>query len=39
MNPVEQFYDADSEREWQRLDEHRTEFGVTMRALADYLPS
>jgi ubiquinone/menaquinone biosynthesis C-methylase UbiE len=39
LNPVEQFYDADSEREWQRLDEHRTEFSVTMRALADYLPS
>ena len=38
QNPVEQMYDADSEGEWQRLERHRTEFGVTMRALADYLP-
>jgi ubiquinone/menaquinone biosynthesis C-methylase UbiE len=37
-NPVEQMYDADSEREWQRLVRHRTEFGVTLRALAEYLP-
>lgn len=37
-NPVEQMYDADSEREWQRLERHRTEFGVTLRALAEYLP-
>ena len=38
LNPVERMYDAGSEREWQRLERHRTEFGVTMRALADYLP-
>jgi S-adenosylmethionine-dependent methyltransferase len=37
-NPVEQMYDADSEREWQRLERHRTEFAVTLRALAEYLP-
>ena len=39
QDPVEAMYDADSEREWQRLVRHRTEFGVTMRALDDYLPS
>ena len=38
MNVVEQMYDQGSEHEWQRLERHRTEFGVTMRALADYLP-
>lgn len=37
-NPVEQMYDADSDREWQRLERHRTEFAVTLRALAEYLP-
>ncbi|MCP5099021.1 MAG: class I SAM-dependent methyltransferase [Chloroflexi bacterium] len=39
MNVVEQMYDEDSEHEWQRLERHRTEFGVTLRALAAYLPS
>jgi ubiquinone/menaquinone biosynthesis C-methylase UbiE len=31
-------YDADVRREWDRLDRHRTEFAVTLRALRDYLP-
>jgi SAM-dependent methyltransferase len=35
---VEQLYDGDPEREWERLSRHRTEFAVTMRALRDYLP-
>jgi len=35
---VEQFYDANVQREWERLDRHRTEFAVTLRALQDYLP-
>lgn len=36
---VEGFYDSNAEREWARLDAHRTEFAVTMRALSDYLPT
>jgi ubiquinone/menaquinone biosynthesis C-methylase UbiE len=35
---VEKFYDENAQREWERLDRHRTEFAVTLRALADYLP-
>ncbi|MCB0084235.1 MAG: hypothetical protein KDE47_25020 [Caldilineaceae bacterium] len=39
MKPVEQYYDDDAHVEWERLDRHRTEFAVTMRALGEYLPS
>lgn len=39
MNPVEAHYDRDPEREWERLERHRTEFSVTCRILADFLPS
>jgi S-adenosylmethionine-dependent methyltransferase len=35
---VESYYDDSAEREWARLERHRTEFAVTMRALAEYLP-
>ncbi|BCL79808.1 class I SAM-dependent methyltransferase [Ktedonobacteria bacterium brp13] len=35
---IEQYYDDESQVEWQRLERHRTEFAVTMRALTDYLP-
>lgn len=38
MNPVEIHYDRNAEREWERLDRHRTEFAVTCRVLADFLP-
>lgn len=38
MNAVEHFYNTHVENEWTRLDRHRTEFAVTMRAFADYLP-
>ena len=38
IQAVEQMYDADSIREWERLVRHRTEFSVTLCALADYLP-
>ena len=38
MNPVEQLYDEKTEYEWERLERHRTEFAVTLRALSDYLP-
>jgi len=35
---VEQFYDENTQREWERLDRHRTEFAVTLRAMREYLP-
>jgi S-adenosylmethionine-dependent methyltransferase len=35
---VEATYDSNVEQEWARLERHRTEFAVTMRALRDYLP-
>jgi ubiquinone/menaquinone biosynthesis C-methylase UbiE len=35
---VEGFYDQNAQYEWDRLDQHRTEFAVTMRALSDHLP-
>lgn len=38
MNPVEAHYDKNAEREWERLDRHRTEFALTCRLLTDYLP-
>ena len=39
MSAVEQFYDQDAHQEWERLNRHRTEFAVTMRALAEFLPA
>jgi S-adenosylmethionine-dependent methyltransferase len=36
---IEQLYDKDPQREWERMERHRTEFAVTMRALRDHLPS
>jgi S-adenosylmethionine-dependent methyltransferase len=36
---VQASYDGDPEREWQRLERHRTEFAVTLRALGDHLPA
>lgn len=38
MNPVEGHYDRNVEREWERLERHRTEFAVTCRVLAEFLP-
>ncbi len=35
---VEDYYDAEAHLEWQRLERHRMEFAITMRALAEYLP-
>jgi SAM-dependent methyltransferase len=35
---VARYYDAQPEREWARLERHRTEFAVTLRALAEHLP-
>ncbi|MFN8486899.1 MAG: methyltransferase domain-containing protein [Caldilineaceae bacterium] len=38
MNSVEQFYHQDQHDEWGRFDRHRTEFAITLRALAEFLP-
>jgi S-adenosylmethionine-dependent methyltransferase len=35
---VRELYDGASEREWQRMDRHRTEFAVTLRTLTEHLP-
>ncbi|MGD1996290.1 MAG: class I SAM-dependent methyltransferase, partial [Anaerolineae bacterium] len=36
---IAQYYDRQPEREWERLERHRTEFALTLRTLADHLPS
>lgn len=38
MDEVQAFYDKNAQNEWDRLDRHRTEFAVTLRALKDHLP-
>ena len=38
MDEVQAFYDKNAQNEWDRLDHHRTEFAVTLKALKDYLP-
>jgi SAM-dependent methyltransferase len=38
-HPVAALYDAAPEREWARLDQRRIEFGVTLRALHEFLPA
>jgi S-adenosylmethionine-dependent methyltransferase len=38
MSDVQTFYDQHAEAEWTRLDRHRTEFAVTLRALREFLP-
>jgi ubiquinone/menaquinone biosynthesis C-methylase UbiE len=38
MTHVESYYDTNSQLEWEREDRHPTEFAVTRRALAEYLP-
>lgn len=35
---IARYYDLQTEEEWKRLARHRTEFTVTLRALADHLP-
>ena len=35
---IERYYDQQPGHEWERLERHRTEFAVTMRALAAHLP-
>ena len=35
---IEQFYDTDPAKEWERLARHRMEFAVSMRAIREHLP-
>jgi ubiquinone/menaquinone biosynthesis C-methylase UbiE len=35
---VENLYNQGPQREWERMERHRTEFAVTQRALAEHLP-
>jgi S-adenosylmethionine-dependent methyltransferase len=35
---VQSLYDRQPQREWERMDRHRTEFAVTLRALQTHLP-
>ncbi len=35
---VRQYYDRRPQKEWERLDRHRTEFAITWKALEAYLP-
>ncbi len=35
---VEEYYDANPQIEWDRMNRHRTEFAVTFRALQEFLP-
>jgi len=35
---IERYYDQQPEQEWERLERHRTEFALTLRALVGHLP-
>lgn len=37
-NPVEQFYDLHPDYEWNRLERHRIEYGLTLLAMEQHLP-
>jgi S-adenosylmethionine-dependent methyltransferase len=39
MSRVGSYYDRRAEDEWTRLERHRTEWAVTLRALREYLPT
>ncbi len=38
LNLIERYYDLSSLNEWERLERHRLEYAVTLRALRDHLP-
>jgi ubiquinone/menaquinone biosynthesis C-methylase UbiE len=38
MSNVETYYDQNAQDEWGRLDRHKIEFQVTLRALSEFLP-
>lgn len=39
MDEIEAFYDRNAQNEWERLDRHRTEFAITLKALKEYMPT
>jgi S-adenosylmethionine-dependent methyltransferase len=38
MSNVETYYDRNAQEEWDRLERHRIEYQVTLRALTEFLP-
>jgi S-adenosylmethionine-dependent methyltransferase len=38
MSNVENYYDQNAQQEWERLERHKIEFQVTLRALSEFLP-
>ena len=38
LDATRRLYDSQPQREWERMDRHRTEFAVTLRAMRAYLP-
>jgi len=38
IEAIRQLYDQQPTHEWERMERHRTEFAVTLRALRDHLP-
>ena len=38
LDAARRLYDSQPQREWERMDRHRTEFAVTLRAMRAYLP-
>ena len=39
MSNVEKYYDQNAQQEWDRLERHKIEFQVTMRAISEFLPA
>jgi S-adenosylmethionine-dependent methyltransferase len=39
MSTVETYYNQNAKQEWDRLERHKVEFQVTLRALGEYLPA
>jgi S-adenosylmethionine-dependent methyltransferase len=38
LDEIEAFYDRNAQNEWDRLDRHRTEFAITLRAFEEHMP-
>jgi S-adenosylmethionine-dependent methyltransferase len=38
MSKIENYYDQNAQEEWERLERHKIEFQVTLRALSEFLP-
>ena len=38
IRAVSDFYDSQAEREWERMERHRMEFGISLRTLLKHLP-